>query len=310
MRNMINKIVCLILLLSFPILAQKVTVVEIMKLEIGIEQEIAYPKFTADDNKIIFTSPNFQGLYKYDLTSGDIEIISNGMGAGYNPRILNDGNIYYKTFDLINGRKLYSINKYNSITGKNEVLDVNVRLAKIPFQRTWDEVYYLNNSVIKKQSMEKTLSKSNESDIAVYVENNDLILINGNEKILLNPLGKGVYVWESISPDGKSLLFSFGNQGTFVININGQLILNIEEAHYPRFSPDGKYISFMKDKDDGHNYTESDIFIYSIEDEESYKVTDTEDRIEMYPNWSNDGTKLVYHTIEGELFVAELKYDN
>jgi hypothetical protein len=213
-------------------------------------------------------------------------------------------------FFLKNGRKYYSVEEFNLNSGKTELIESDIRLAKIPFQLSSAQMIYLNNSNVKKKAITGPLSKSSDLDIAVYSENNDLVVVKNNERVILNPLGKGVYVWETISPDGKFILFSFGNQGTFLADLNGNIILNIEGAHFPRFSPDGNYISFMKDEDDGHTYTESDLYVYSLEEDESYKITDTDERIEMYPEWSNNGKMLVYHTTEGEIFITELKFEN
>ena len=300
----------LLIILSTYLFAQKVSVENTIRLNIDFEQKAAHPIFSADDSRIIFTTPNYHGLYSYDPSTGKVEIISEKMGSGYSPRILEDEKLYYKSFRLINGRKLYSIERYDMGSGKVDLIESNIRLAKIPFQRRSDHIIYLNNSVSKIQNFTRSLAKNNNVNIAIYSENNDLNVLKDDEKIVLNPLGKGVYVWETISPDGELLLFSFGNQGAFLSDLNGDIVLNIEEAHYPRFSPNGRYISYMKDKDDGHHYTESDIFIYSLEDDETYQITDTGERIEMYPEWSTDGTKIVYHTIDGELFISELKFEN
>ncbi len=42
----------------------------------------------------------------------------------------------------------------------------------------------------------------------------------------------------------------------------------------------------------------------------SFAITKTDNQIEMYPNWSNDGQKLVYHTSDGQIFVSTLQFEN
>ncbi|MCW8849951.1 MAG: hypothetical protein OQJ81_08240, partial [Melioribacteraceae bacterium] len=100
------------------------------------------------------------------------------------------------------------------------------------------------------------------------------------------------------------------NRGSFICDEEGNIIDNIENAHYPKFSPDGKYISYMVDKDNGTDYISSDIFVYSLEQKKSFAITKTDNQIEMYPSWSNDGQKLVYNTIDGQIFISTFQFEN
>jgi hypothetical protein len=145
---------------------------------------------------------------------------------------------------------------------------------------------------------------------ALYVENNNLILIENNKSRILNPLGKGVYVWESLSKNENKILFTFGNQGTFICDLEGNILNHIDAAHFPRFSPNGKFVSYMIDKDNGHSYVESDLYIYSISEDRSHKITDTKERIEMYAEWSPGGNRLIYHDTNGKLYITSLEFEN
>jgi Tol biopolymer transport system component len=184
-------------------------------------------------------------------------------------------------------------------------------MLKLPRQLNNSELFYVENSIVKKENIEKqSFLKNSKSSKAIYVEDNNLILVNYNQSKVLNPLGEGLYVWESFSNDGKKILFSYGNQGTFVCDLEGNILLNIKDARYPKFSPDGKYISYMNDKDNGYTYISSDIFVYFIDLDQSFKVTDTNDKIEMFAEWSNDGSRLVYNTTEGEIYITKLQFEN
>lgn len=291
--------------------AQKVKVVETTKVPIDIVEQTFYPQFNKDDTKIIFSSAGYKGLFVYQLETKESSIITEANGAGYNPLILNSKTILYRTFDLVEGKKYHSLRLYDLKTGIENTIQKDKRLLKLPKQNINNELLIVENSVVKKENIsEQLLLKNSEPNRAIYVEDNNLILVYGNETKILNPLGEGVYVWESFSSDGKKILFSFGNQGTFVCDLEGNILLNIKDARYPKFSPNGKYISYMNDKDNGYNYISSDILVYSIDLNESFEVTNTEDKIEMFAEWSNDGNRLVYNTTEGEIFITKLQFEN
>ena len=306
-----SKIFILLIIIANLLLAQKVKVVETVKVPIDIVEQSYYPQFSYDDTKIIFSSAGYKGLYTYEIENDGSSIITEAYGAGYNPLILDSEIIAYRTFELTSGKKYHSLNMYNFNTGIINIIQKDKRMLKLPRQLNNSELFYVENSIVKEENIEKqSLLKNLQSSKAIYVEENNLILVNDYQSKVLNPLGEGVYVWESFSNDGKKILFSYRNQGTFVCDLKGNILLNIKDARYPKFSPDGKYISYMNDKDNGYNYILSDIFVYSIDLDQSFKVTDTDDKIEMFAEWSNDGSRLVYNTTEGEIYITKLQFEN
>ena len=305
-----TKIFILLIIIANLLLAQKVKVVETVKVPIDIVEQSYFPQFSYDDTKIIFSSAGYKGLYTYELENDGSSIITETYGAGYNPLILDSKTIAYRTFELTSGKKSHSLNMYDLKTGIINIIQKDKRMLKLPRQLSNSELFYVENSIMKKENLEKqSLLKNSQSSKVLYVEEYNLILVDDNQSKVLNPLGEGVYIWESFSRDGKKILFSYGNQGTFICDLEGNILLNIKDARYPKFSPDGKYISYMNDKDNGYNYISSDIFVYSIVLDQSFKVTDTDDKIEMFAEWSNDGSRLVYNTNDGEIYFTKLQFE-
>ena len=66
------------------------------------------------------------------------------------------------------------------------------------------------------------------------------------------------------------------------------------------------WIIGMKEEDDGHKTTSSDIYAINIQTKQEIKLTNTTDEIEMYPACSTDGKRIVYHTEKGEIGMIEL----
>ena len=307
-----NKIILLILLGFTFTYSQSVKVLENKLLTDKTTEQYFHPHFNGDDTKVLVTKSNYKGIYSLELKDGNIRTITDELGAGYKPLIISDGKtILYRPFTIKSGKKYNSIKSIDIDKKNAKVIENEQRNLAIPNQLNAANMIYLSNKKVKKIDLPtQKLAKTVKENKAVYVENNALFLIDNNEVTELSPLGKGVYVWASLSPDGEKIVFTYGTKGSFVCDLNGNILFNIKDAHYPKFSPNGKYISYMIDEDNGYNYTASDLYIYSIDEQKSYLLTDTRDKIEMFADWSHDGTKIVYNTTEGEVYLMKLDIKN
>ena len=67
-------------------------------------------------------------------------------------------------------------------------------------------------------------------------------------------------------------------------------------------------IVYEKSTDNGHTYTSSDLFMINIDGSRRKALTATGDRMEMCPNVSSDGTKIVFTSFnDGQVYVADFK---
>lgn len=292
------------------IFAQEVKVSNTFEISTEIVSKALFPKFSADDKKVIFSSDNYKGLYKYDLVTKTSSVITEEDGAGYNPLVLDDETILYRTTNYKKGRKFHSLFSKDIKTNNETELVREERNLRLPNQHLGSNVLYRIDDRTEAHSFSSDKLLKGQATKAVYSENGELRLIEDDRTTILNPLGKGVYVWESMSPDGNMVMFTLGAKGTYICDLEGNILDRIAEAHYPRFSPNGKYISYMVDTDDGHNYLSSDIYVYSLSSKESYQITNTDDQIEMFAEWSNESNQLVYHTLEGKIIISTLEFEN
>ncbi|MBK7107229.1 MAG: PD40 domain-containing protein [Ignavibacteriae bacterium] len=308
---MMKNFFTIIFLISSICFSQNIKISSIEKVEIDQYSSAFYPQFSKDDENIIFTSENYKGLFSHNLRSNQTKIISDENGVGYKPVLIDEENYVLRNFNFEKGRKVHSVYLKNINSEKIEIIETSKRQIKIPNQIIGSELLIVENSTVNKKTiLHDKFLKTNQTSKAIFSENDNLFLIQNDEIKNISPLGKGVYVWESLSNDGEKIIFTFGNQGSFVCDLEGNILLNIKDAHYPKFSPDDKFILFMKDKDDGQKYISSDLFIYSIEENKEYQITNTENMIEIFADWSNDQTSIVYNTILGEIYLAKISFEN
>ncbi|HLF20045.1 MAG TPA: hypothetical protein VI704_04575, partial [Bacteroidota bacterium] len=70
------------------------------------------------------------------------------------------------------------------------------------------------------------------------------------------------------------------------------------------WSHDGKWIAFMDEQDDGYRILASDIFLISPDGKKTHQLTETAGSIELNPQCSPTEKKIVYHTLDGRIFIV------
>jgi Tol biopolymer transport system component len=306
-----NKLILLLILFINVnnLSSQTISVVETKKI-IGAETgEFYFPKFSPDGTKIFITGKSYNGLYSFNLNDGTINKINDDAGAGYEFKISEDGNyICFRNDKFINGRKFSSLKYTDLRNGKTVTVENETRNLSVPLLVKDGKIIYALNDIIKQS--EPGTNSPERTQSFVYSENSKIILVSGGTKKILTPLGEeGHYIWPALSPDKTKILFTYSGRGTFISDLDGKIISDLGYANSPVFSPDGKWILFMKDEDDGNKYTSSDIYIKSSDGSREFQLTNTENQIEMYPDWAPDGKRIVFHSDNGEIFIMNLRID-
>ncbi len=310
--KMLMKILGIVFGLALILSAQNTLKVEKIEALTSLDQgEFFYPKLTPDGKKVVVTGPKFIGLFVLDLQKNALETLNTETGAGYDFQITNDGQyVVYRPFEFKKARKFYSLKMQNLQDKSIKVLESEQRELSPP-RVVGNKILYLKKEQPAAVTIGNQIQSSNaqSSNKTVFVRNRTIVLVDGNVKRELKPLGEGIYLWPKLSPDGQRIVFTYAGDGTYVCDLNGSILTKIGYANAPTWSPDGKWIAYMVDHDDGHFYTDSEIFISSADGLQKIQVTNTKDVIEMYPNWGSDLSKLVFSTLKGQIFLATLKQE-
>lgn len=275
-----KRIVVFVVLLCVSLSAQ-VSVTQIQTLELGTTA--MRPVFSADGNQILFTSSN--GLFYHDL---NMKHSTRFADSGYDYTMDHKGAIRFRVDTYENKFKLNSIHLYQSDTKATEIILDKKRFDVLP-AITDHGIYYVEQKQVKND-----FAKANAiSKPVAFAYDHAIMLYSYGTTKIMKPAGEDkFYIWPSVSPDNTQLCFVDRND-LFITDLDGNVQSVIKEARAPKWSPDGKWIAFMRDSDDGHTFISSEIYVVSKDGKTIIQLTDTDDVIEMSPSWSPDGKQII-----------------
>lgn len=148
------------------------------------------------------------------------------------------------------------------------------------------------------------IGRSNDA-AGLRVDNEDLTLnlYRDGQKTVLQPHGDVNYVWASLSPNHKYILFNT-KFGTAICDLNGKEIINLGNINAPVWYGND-YVVGMNDLHDGYHFTSSEIVIASVDGTERKTLTTTKD-MSYYPDVDAKTGRIVYHTELGDIRMLQL----
>ncbi|MBN1637409.1 MAG: PD40 domain-containing protein [Ignavibacteriales bacterium] len=294
------------LVLPTLVFGQQIKIVETKKItESG---DYFYPRFSNDNSTLFVTSNNYNGIKSINLETKNEKVINNYPGAGYDYVISEDGNnLICRPYNYIDGMKYYSIISQNLIDLHENILEKDVRNLSWIFPSKQGVVYVKEGNLISSEINE---FKNYNEDIYVYWDNWSIIIERDGNRKEYKPFDDAIYIWISLSPDKSKFLFNLGNRGTFIADLKGNILLELgKDVLAPEWSPDGNWIIYMNQTDDGVNYLTSDIWLVDANGNNKIQLTNTDDMLEMYPKWSSDGKMLTFNTIDGDIYISNLSFE-
>lgn len=266
------------------------------------EQKGFYPKFNSDGSMLAFSSPSYKGLEVYRFSDKSTVKVSEEEGTGLDPIFSSDNKkIFYKKINYDTKLRKESVKSYSFANRKEEQIVQPRRNVKHPQVLQNEVAVIADNQMIKSANVNKDASVSNY----VWSDGRNLNIYRNDKTEALNPVeGANGYIWASLSPNNKMILFTAVGRGTFVCNLEGKVIASLGYLNAPVWYNDELVIG-MRDKDDGEVVTESSIVMKSIKGKNE-KVISPSGMIALYPTVAPSVGKIAYNTDKGDIYIAEL----
>ena len=267
------------------------------------EQRVA--AISADGNCIFLTSASSRGLSRYDIAEKKCTRITEDEGAGIQPSVSSDGrHVLHRSvrFDEEQERRTSLILTDGT---SREMMEADMR--QVGAYNMEDGAAFSVKDGRRKARRLEASAIGKERPI-VSNEGLQLTITDGSGTTLLTPNGSGdevAYLWASLSPDGKHILYYVSEEGTFVCDLQGENVQFIAfDLRAPRWYNDEVIIG-MNDRDDGTFIKSSAIVAYTL-DGERQQLTDPQQCL-MYPFASASADRIVCSTPAGEIFQIKTK---
>ena len=259
----------------------------------------------ADAKSVFFTTSDYQGIWQYTFSTKTLKQITDDPRSGFGFTVSADGKsvAYRRTLDETNGRVQEVILK-NLSTSAEQVVSRGENLSTPSFAGR--SVVCANEANVQNLAAVTSTSRP----VVLGIENTKILLLENGTKRLLDPLKSAVpagtqssYIWPFLSPNGKSIVASEMALGTFVCDLKGKVISRLGRRNAAIWTRDGRWLVYMRDVDDGHNISASDLFCISPDGKKSAQLTTSKDKIELYPFCSPVENKIFCNTLGGEILV-------
>lgn len=302
-----NSIILVITLMAIPLCvgAQKVKVVKDVELPLPDGARVVEPRFSPQGDFLLLNDGG-SGLLMYDIASGELDVISSAPTAGNDPKVSDDGKmVVYTEMEVGEDHLCYTAVKAKNLeTGEvTTVVDPSRGITAVA-AHAGEAV-----AVRKGQVMRKTVRRAAPADEPAIVATPDchLTVTRGGVSTQLDPCDSPIYLWASLSPDGKRLLFAVPQHGmiAYTSDLDGGNLVRLGRMSAPAWLGND-YVIGMVDTDNGVAVTGS-VLVAASADGTYYKELTDGSEICMYPSGSIDATQIAYNTLDGRLHLMTVK---
>ena len=299
-----KKLLLFFLLIAQIALAQQINVLSIEKIKATDTGGYFYPKISPDNQFILMTRGNYSGLYQYSPVSKSLKTLNEDPGAGYKVQISDDGNtVLYNKTELIRKLRHNSLISQTISNGEKKVLVAPTREQITGKMVNSNPVYVKNRSLVKSNSVKPT-----DNLYLITIENQKMVLYKNGVRAELTPSGANAsYIWPSISPDNKNIVYTVTGKGTYVCSVTGKNVTSLGKLNAPSWAGN-RYVVGMDDRDDGEKLISSSLIITSIDGKLRKKLETPTGINAMYPSASKDGSRIAFNTDRGEVYLMQVEF--
>ncbi|MBN2056930.1 PD40 domain-containing protein [bacterium] len=257
--------------------------------------EYTAPRFSPDGSRLAAAGPGYGEVVLLEETAA-LRVLMSAPGVGYGFLWLPDSSgLVFRT--RVNGRSLVRrLDLDGRLRECGEIMD-----SCLP-ARYKDTVFFID------PAGEPHIIMGNlppEALVFVTVKNDVIVLHKGQAARRISPDGDRFFL-PVLSPDGSHVLFEGMTTGIWTYRIADNRLVNIGQGNHPSWAPDGFFVYFDVEEDDGERVTAAELWRATPDGTVRECLTATPAVIEMRPAAAPDGGRIAYDA-GGSIFLAELE---
>lgn len=294
-----KNIILICLFLAATAQAQVLQVQQVVKLSTPIDpmaKQVA--AISPHGNYVLLCSQEQDGLMKFDLATGESKVLTTARGAGFGTKIGHNGH------DLV--YQEVTVGPDHLLRRGVKTIDLRTSMVKTitPPTRELQGFDMPDGFVAAVVSDEvKSPSIAPTAIVRPIVSNRNLKLLLTTDGVTrqFTPNGNQYnYIWASISPSGKRVLYYVSELGCFTCNLDGSDMVKLGELRAPQWLDDNTVVG-MRDHDDGITITSSTIVAKTLDGTEQTLTSD--DMIALFPQVASRAGKIAFSTMQGEIYI-------
>ncbi len=282
-------IMLMLVALMLPVMAQQVEVISLSRLFDEPWEPAYFPVLNQTGERLVYQTDD-SGMKMYDLTNDQIATITTDKVAGNDVCWGGDGKVYFVSSEADENHLIYRTGRcFDLVTGQtvNVTEPQHGAVRAVPATR----------GAAMRSDAQNFKSSSNIGG-AAWTEGSRVHVLVGGEERVFSPVDSWAgYLWASLSPDGKRVAFFAAGKGIVVIDLRGQMLAMLGNYEMPCWY-NNDYLVAQNAKDDGHQFTSSQIVLLKADGTFKTELTKPES-MTMMPTCG--GGKIVFTTIDGLL---------
>ncbi|MEE1297614.1 MAG: hypothetical protein UHE62_02655 [Muribaculaceae bacterium] len=272
-----------------------------------------HPRFMPDGKTLLVSqTESYDGLSLVNVKEGSYSELTNMPGAAWCCEISEDGKtVLTRSMDRENfTHNIYTI---DVATKKATPVITNIdHINNMTFSRGVVQLAHSGGKLLQQKVADVATPLKPNNNLLLTNEDLKMVLYVNGVRNVLDPLAGQFedwdpqYIWTSISPDGKKILF-YCQQSAYTCDLNGQNVVKIGKIQGPKWI-DNDYIVGMDGTHDGYFYEQNEIYVCKKDGTQRQQLTSGADKeIKMLPAVSADGSQIAYYTQSGKLFLMTIK---
>ena len=229
-----------------------------------------FPQLSPDGQWLLYSPTEGTSLMLKNLSTGAVTTVADTGYPGFDAIFGDDGKVYYVTQQRKKNGLVYRTGHcYNPATGKDQVV-LKAQHGRVQALRA-------THGVVINGERQVYHSNGHVGSWA-YTRGDKLYLVDegGTTRSLQPVKGSNGYLWASLSPDGTRVLFEAASRGLFVCDLNGNIILELDQFLMPSWY-NNDYIIAMSNAGNVR-LSGSRIWLLSVDGETIKPISPKEDR--------------------------------